>query len=139
MREFRWVGEQANKSLDAKNPSQALLNSMGVFVRVLLGEGDAALQAVGSQTVLLHLRRKVEDLEVLAGGSETGRWYRTTALLERSTARLETFPVPVEASGSPVTAVAKRKTFLWIFFLSLPMWMQSSPFPCPAVMVLEGL
>lgn len=59
MRGLQWVGERANKSLDAKNPSQALLNSMGVFVRVLLGEGDAALQAVGSQTVLLHL---------------TGRW-----------------------------------------------------------------
>lgn len=45
-----------------------------------------------------------------------GRWYLTTALLKRSTALLETFPGPVEASDSPVTAVAERKNLPLDFF-----------------------
>lgn len=66
-------------------------------------------QPRGAQTALLHFGGKAEDLEMLAGGSGPGRWYLTTALLKRSTALLETFPGPVEASGSPVTSVAEIK------------------------------
>lgn len=132
--------EKANKSLDAEDPAQTLLNSMGVFVRAFFkGDGWSLVSRGGLRQLSFILEGKVEGLEMLAGGSGMGRWYLTTALLKRSTALLETFPGSVEASGSPVTAVAEIKTFLWIFFPSLPTWMQSSLFPCPAVLVLEGL
>lgn len=81
---------------------------------------DGALPAEGAQAALLHLAGKVEDLEMLAGGSGTDRQYHTTTLLKRSTALLDTVPVPVAASGSPATDVAEIKPSFGF-----------SSFPCP--------
>jgi len=110
---------------------------MGVFVKASFrGDGRSLAARGGSDRSIL------EDLEMLAGGSGTGRWYHASTLLKRSTALLETIPVPVEASGSPVTAVAEIKPFFCLLSFSsfpMPTWMESSPFPCPAVLVLKGL
>lgn len=81
----------------------------------------------------------MEGLEMLAGGSGTGRWSHTTTLLKRSMALSETTPVPVEASGSQVTEVAEIKPSFGFSSFPLSMWMQSNSFPSPAVLVLERL
>lgn len=50
--------EEAKKFLDAENPAQALLNSMGIFVRCPLGDRGEVLPAKGAQAALLHHERE---------------------------------------------------------------------------------
>lgn len=54
------------------------------------------LLAEAARAALLHFGGKVEDLEMLAGGSGTGGWYNNTTLVKRSTDLSETVPIPIE-------------------------------------------
>lgn len=42
-----------------------------------MGDRDGVLPAEGLRQLSFFSRGKVEDLEMLAGGSRTGRWYHT--------------------------------------------------------------
>lgn len=99
--------EEAKKFLDAENPAQALLNSMGVFVRVSFrwqGWSPAGLKGSAS--------------------SRGGRWRwdpeqasgTTPSLPKKSSALLEV--VPVTGSGSLIAAEIKPS-------------FSFSPIPCP--------
>lgn len=108
--------EEAKKFLYAENPAQALLNSMGVFVRVsfrwqgwsLASWGDSGSSASSREGRWKAWRCWQRD-QKQAGGT-------TPSLPEKSSALLEAFPVPVTGSGSPIAAEIKSSFLVLLSF-----------------------